>query len=105
MEAVKRTGLKMLQMLIDRYGPGAVLNVAPFVLDNGETLRWIVQIGGAEIQEVDVRVEEKEGTVVMCLTHAGEELELNRWTTKRHPHGPAGFVDTLGALQRWMADT
>jgi hypothetical protein len=94
----------MLQMLIDRYGPGAVLNVTPFALDSGETLRWIVQIGGTEVQEVDVRVEEREDTVVMCLTHAGEELELNRWATKRHPHGPAGFVDTLGALQRRTAD-
>jgi hypothetical protein len=91
-------------MLIDRYGTGAVLNVTPYVLDSGETLRWIVQIDGAEVQDVDVRVEEKEGTVVMCLTHAGEEFELNRWTTKRYPHGPASVVDTLGALQRRTAD-
>jgi hypothetical protein len=90
-----------LQALIDRHGTGAVLTNNPYVLDSGETLRWIVLNDGEEVHDVDVRVDEKEG--VMFLTHAGEELELSRWSTERYLHGPQ-IVETLGGLQRRSAE-
>jgi hypothetical protein len=86
-----------------RYDDGAVVTVSPYVLDSGETLRWIVEIDGENTSDVDARVEshpERSDVMVMTLVHGDEELEIESWSTKRYPHGPAAVIRTLGDLRR-----
>jgi hypothetical protein len=63
--------LKMLDELDD----GALIAVGPYVLDTGETLRWIVQINGVDAPELDVRVRERpwDPDVVEVFLVEGEE--------------------------------
>jgi hypothetical protein len=72
------------------------------VLDTGETLRWVVEIDGKDVPDVDARVErhpERSGVMVMTFVRGDEELEIESWSTKRYSHGPA-VIRTLGDLRR-----
>jgi hypothetical protein len=92
----------MLDELIARYGEGAILTVSPYVLDSGETLRWIVEIDGKDLPDTDVRVQEHAGrpdVVVMSLVHGDEEIEIQHWSRKRYPHGPSALVCRLRDLR------
>ena len=93
----------MVDELIERYGKGAVLTVNPYVLDSGETLRWIVEIDGADMPVADVRIREhpeRPDVMVMFLVCGNQELEIEHWSIERYPHGPASVVRTLGGLLR-----
>jgi hypothetical protein len=92
----------MLDELITRYGEEAILSVRPYVLDSGETLRWIVEINGEDVPDAEVRItEDPEGPegfefVLTFLVRGDEEIEIGRWSRKRHPHGPAAILRRLG---------
>lgn len=93
----------MLDELIERYGKGALLTVRPYVLDSGETLRWTLEIDGQDLPDADVRIQddrERPDWVVMLLVRGNEELEIDRWSTKADPYGPAAVIRTLGELRR-----
>jgi hypothetical protein len=90
----------VLDELIDRYGTGAVLTVSPYVLDSGDTLRWILQIDGKEVPYADVRIQEdpdRPDWMLMFLVRGDEEVEIERWSTKRDPHGPASVYVPSGS--------
>ena len=75
--------------------------MSPYVDDSGETLRWVVQVDGAYVDELDVRTEdhpEREGVVVMYLVAGDRSIELHRWSTSRDPCGPAMVVRHLREL-------
>jgi hypothetical protein len=89
--------------LIARYDESAVVTVRPYVDGSGETLRWIVEVDGAEIHDLDVRVRsdpDRPEVMVMLLVHMGKELEIERWSTTKTPYGPGAVVRTLGGLAR-----
>jgi hypothetical protein len=90
-----------MQELIEKYGPGAILTVDPYVQDSGETLRWVVQIDGADVNELDVRVQEhpeRDDMMIMYLVVGDENIELHRWSTRRDPYGPARVMRRLREL-------
>ena len=96
----------LLDELIERFGQGAVLTINPYVLDSGETLRWILQIDGKEMPDMDVRIEERPerpGQISMSLVRGDDELEVGRWPKSRYPEG-APVLWTLGQLRRFDAD-
>ena len=49
---------------LDRYDDGAILRISPYVLDTGDTLRWIVEIDGKDVPDLDARVESHPGARV-----------------------------------------
>jgi hypothetical protein len=76
----------VLDELIERHGEGAIITVRPYVLDSGETLRWIVEINGVDVPDVDVAVRpdsERTDVMVMLLVYGGEEVELDHWSTTK----------------------
>jgi hypothetical protein len=85
----------MLDELIDRYSEVAVLTVRPYIVASGEILRWVVEIDGKEPADMDVRIEQRDPWVVMFLVRGNEEIEIGRWSGKRHPDG-APVIWTLG---------
>ena len=90
----------MLDELIDRYGEDAILTVRPYVLDSGETLRWIVEIDGVDIYDNDVRIQDdpdRPDGSVMFLVRGDEEIEIGRWSRKLYPHG--AVIHRLGDLR------
>lgn len=92
----------MLDELIDRYGEDAILTVRPYMLDSGETLRWVVEIDGRDTPDTDVRIEEhpeRPDVMVMILVRGDEEIEIQHWPRKRYPYGPAAIVRRLGDLR------
>lgn len=91
----------VLDELIDRYGTHAVISVDPYMPDNsGEILRWVLQIDGKEVPDIDVRTApEGDDWMLMLLVRGDEEFELGRWRESTHPGGHR-FVDTLGGLKR-----
>jgi hypothetical protein len=92
----------MLDELAERYEDLTVITVSPYVGDDGETLRWVVLIDGEDVPDIDVRVRpdaERPEVMVMLLVYGGEELELERWSTKKYRYG-TGVVRTLGYLRR-----
>jgi hypothetical protein len=92
----------VLDELIDRYSEDAIVVVSPYVLDSGETLRWILEIDGEDVPDVDIRIQEHPehpDWVLMLLVYGDEEVELNRWSTKRHKYGPAAVIRRLGDLR------
>jgi hypothetical protein len=92
----------MLDRLITRYGEDAILSVRPYVLDSGEILRWVVEINGEDAPDMDVRItEDPEGFefVLTFLVRGDEEIEIGRWSRKRHPYGPPAILRTLGDLR------
>ena len=91
----------MLHDLIERYGKGAVVTVYPYV--DGDTSRWMVEIDGSAVSDVDVRVKEHPKHPdwwLMFLVDGSEEIELDRWSSRTYPDGPASVIRTLGALRR-----
>jgi hypothetical protein len=94
----------MLDELINHYGAGAVLTVRPYVLDSGETLRWVVAIDGKDVPDADIRIDVQEGAAfaAIILVRGKDELEITRWPTNRPE--PAEIVDTLGGLRRRHLD-
>jgi hypothetical protein len=91
----------MLEQFIARYGEAAILTVSQYVLESGDTLRWILEIDGAHVY-ADVRVREhpeRADVMVMLLVYGHEEVEIARWSKKRHPHGPASVKRRLGDLR------
>lgn len=90
----------MLDDLIALYGDAAIVTVSPYILETGETLGWIAQIDGEEVQDLDVREEVRADSVVLYLVHGGDEVEIGRWSPNEHPYGRSGFSDSLGALGR-----
>lgn len=99
----KNEAVSLVDRLIDRYEAGAIVRVAPYVGDDGETLRWFVQIDGKDVDDVDVAVRDdpdRPGKVVMLLVSGEEELEIMDWSKERYPYGPAVVGDTLGGLRR-----
>jgi hypothetical protein len=95
----------LLNELIARYGEAGVLSVRPYVLESGETARWLVEIDGEDVPDADVRItEDPEGPegfefVLMFLVRGDEEIEIGRWSRKRYPHGPSAILRTLGDLR------
>jgi hypothetical protein len=91
----------MLDALVARYGPGAVVVASPYVDETGETFRWELTINGKEPTDADLSVTsdpERADVFVVRLVHRDEEVELGRWSTTRHPDGPASIVRTLREL-------
>jgi hypothetical protein len=104
----------MLDELIERYGEGAILTVGPYVLASGETLRWIVEIDGLDVPDIDVRIDEdveRPDIKLMILVHGDDQVELDRWhEDASNPysikagapysrHGPAAVIRRLGDLR------
>lgn len=72
------------------------------MLESGETYRWQLEIDGVNVPGVSAQVRrdlEHDYTRVMVLVGNDEEVELLRWSTRMHPHGPADVVRRLGNLQ------
>lgn len=110
-----RGPVSLLDELIERYGKDAVVTVDPYMPDSsGEILRWVLQIDGMEVSDVDVRIGEHpkhRDVMVMLLVHGGEEVELTRWhedaespgsikAGARYYGGGSRVVETLGGLRR-----
>jgi hypothetical protein len=92
----------MLDELITRYGEDAILTVRPYVVESGETLRWIVAIDGVDVHDNDVRIQDdpdRPDGSVMSLVRGDEEIEIGRWSKKLYPHGPAAVIHRLGDLR------
>jgi hypothetical protein len=88
----------LLDELIERYGAEAIVTVHPY-MPGGEILRWELLIDGGYVPTADVRVSDRSGQSVMCLTDTFEEIELTRWRGGARG-APASVVGRLGALQR-----
>jgi hypothetical protein len=94
--------VSLLDELIDRYDNGAVVTVSAYMPDSsGNILRWFVEIDGKEPSDIDVRIDQGDTWVVMSLVRGDEEIEVGRWSRKRHPDG-ASVVWTLGGLRRHL---
>jgi hypothetical protein len=94
----------MLDELIERYGKGAVISVDRYVLDRDHmNTRWIVQIDGQDVPDVDVAIRGHGDLLALVLVNVNDELELWRWNPTR-PNAaikePERIVDTLGGLRR-----
>jgi hypothetical protein len=97
------SGFDMLDELIERHGAGAILTARPYMLDSGETLRWVLEIDGNDVPDADVRIDElpeRPDWRVMFLVRGNEELEIERWSTKRYKDGPTAVIRSLGELRR-----
>jgi hypothetical protein len=91
----------VLDDLISRYGTGAVVSVRPYMPDNsGAILRWVLDIDGEPVEDLDVRTYTDERFHVAELVRGSESLELGRASLAQYPDGPAAYQDTLGGLQR-----
>jgi hypothetical protein len=93
----------VLDELIERYGEGAVVSARPWVNDAGEADRWFIEIDGMEVSDIDLRIHpdsKRPGVMVMLLVYGGDEVEIDRWSTKKYKYGPAAVVRTLGDLGR-----
>jgi hypothetical protein len=69
--------MALVDELIERYDAGAILRVAPYVDDSGQTLRWFVEIDGENVYDVDVAIRDdpdRDGGVVV-LVSGDEEVE------------------------------
>jgi hypothetical protein len=90
----------LLDDLIAQHGEGGVVRVAPEGLEPGSTLRWVVEVDGHDVSDLDVRIRpHPAGTqLVVFLVRDDEELEVGRWLTLMHPHG-SGLVVTLSELR------
>jgi hypothetical protein len=92
----------MLNELIDRYGQDAVVTARPHMLDSGETYRWELAIDGDNVPEADVHMRrhpERRDVMVLLLVRGAEAVELDHWSTKTKPYGPAGVMCRLGDLR------
>jgi len=47
----------MLDEPAERYGEDAVVTASPYMDDNGDTIRWILEINGAPITDADIRLQ------------------------------------------------
>jgi hypothetical protein len=93
----------VLDELIERFGPDAVVTAYPLVLENGETYRWELEINGIAVAGVNAqarRVVNRPNDRMLFMVSREEEIELGHWSTKSSPHDPARFVETLGRLAR-----
>jgi hypothetical protein len=93
--------MRLLDDLIERYGQGALLQVFPYVGNDGEALRWLVTIDGVDPGNVDVSIRpavEPLQTMRAVLVGNGGEAEVGSWSTNTYPQG--ALSDTLGALRR-----
>jgi hypothetical protein len=91
----------LLQSLIERYGEDALLTVRPYVLDDGEILRWTLEVDGKEVPDVDVRIRsdsQQPDWMVMLLVSESEEVEISRWARRQYRRGPAAVLRTLGSI-------
>ncbi len=108
----------MLEQLIARYGEEASLTVRPHVLDDGETLRWVVQIDAMDLPYADVRIGvpvQHPDIKVMMLVVGNDVVELTRWHEDEtspdsikagatyYEDGPPSVVESLGRLRRLSA--
>jgi hypothetical protein len=90
----------LLDVLIERHGPRAIVTVHPYQ-PRGEILRWELLIDGDTAPEADIRIIERNGRSVMLITNGTDEIELTSWREDPRGRGaPASVVNTLGALQR-----
>ena len=90
----------MLDALIERHSLGALVTVSPYLNDEGETLRWFVELDGEPENSLDVRVTPvPPDLMVMTLICDGQEIEIQRWKTSVERHGPAAVIRTLRELQ------
>jgi hypothetical protein len=94
---------RLLDDLIERYGQGALVQVFPYLGNDGEALRWLVTIDGVDPGNVDVSIRpaaEPPQKMRAVLVGKGGEAEIASWSTKTYPQGPAALSHTLGALRR-----
>ena len=78
------------------YGPDAVLRVIPNVLEDGETVGWLVEVDGEPADDLDARIRGDADVHVLLLLRADEEVELDR---RGSGDERAGFSETLGELR------
>ena len=97
----------MLDELAIRYGEGAIVTARPHMLEDGTSYRWTLQIDGEDVPDALAQVHrdaEHRDVMIMLLVYGDEEVELARWSTKRHsphsPYGPAAVIRTLRELRR-----
>lgn len=78
-----------LDQLIERYGPGAILAVHPYMPDNsGDVFPWLAEIDGQFVREVSVRLRKDGEYRALVLVVATEEFELIRW----NPSNPRAAI-------------
>jgi hypothetical protein len=91
----------LLDELIERHGPGAVVTAYPVMLDSGVTYRWEISIDGEQVSDVSVHahgVRGRPNEVVLMMVHGKDEIEIAHFSIERPE--PASIVRTLGDLQR-----
>ena len=83
----------MLDELIERHGPGAVVTAYPVVLDSGVTYRWEILIDGKHVSDVSVHAHGIRGRlneVVLMMVHGNDEIEIGHLSIERRE--PASIV-------------
>jgi hypothetical protein len=91
----------LLDELIERHGPSAVVTAYPVMLDSGVTYRWEILIDGEQVSDVSVHahgIRGRPNEVVLVMVHGKDEIEIAQFSIERPE--PASIVRTLGDLRR-----